>query len=427
MTRWLLLLVLMWAANPVTAAATRITLPNGCRVIVAPHSSTEVVAIELLLGISAADERPDQIGLRYLTQRLLLRGTTAESGEAIAHRLAAVGGVAEATIGLDYVELYALVPVDGFETALDIIAQAVQNPALDPAEVERQRAEAIAVAQAAAEDGFQATYLALREALYPWHPYGALTYGSPATLASLTPEDVMAFHAAQYLPNRAVLAVVGGIGAGRALKAVKAAFGDWAVSLPPATVLPVPPRLSQPDLVVRERKVKQLHVMLGFPAPAASEEDYYAGQVLDAILGGGISGRLQQRLRDELGLVYQASTFPPTLAGRSHFVLYAVSEPEQLATVQEAMLELVRQLQEKPVSAEELARAKSYLLGSYALSHQRMKDRAYALAWYETLGIGMDFEDRYRAEIAAVTSKRLQEAAQTIFGPSVLAVTYPEG
>jgi predicted Zn-dependent peptidase len=408
-------------------SAKRLRLPNGLRVVLKPSMSTDVVAIELLLDISAADEPPDQQGLRNLVQRLLLRGTRAESGDSIARRLADVGGVAEATIGLDYVEVYALAPAEGFEVALDVLAEAVQSPAFDPDEVEKQKAGAAEGALTARDDPFLETYLAFRESLYQDHPYGALTLGAPSSLARIAREDVIAFHQANYLPNRAAIAICGGVGEARAMAAVRRAFGDWAPGPPtPQRYLP-PVRLAASDMAARERPVRRAHLMIGFPAPAAGEDGYYALQVIDSILGGGTTGMLAGKLRDELGLVYEVSSFYPTLAAESHFAIYAVTDPSQLETVKAAILELVGALRDSPVSEAELSRAKSYLLGSYALSHQRMKDKAYALAWYETLGLGVDFDERYAEAIQAVTPHQVQQAAQTVFQHFVLALVVPEG
>jgi len=416
-----------WADSP-----KRLRLPNGLRVVLKPTFATDVVAIELLLDVSAADEPADQQGSRYLLQRLLLRGTAAESGDHMALRLAEVGGVADATAGLDYVEIYALVPSAGFETALEIIAQAARSPALGPEEFEAQRQAAQETARGARDDPFQETYLAFREALYGDHPYARLTLGTPESVARITREDLASFHRANYLPNRAVLAICGGVGEARAMAAARQAFGDWSPGSPaPERHLP-PVRLAMSDLRVRERPARQTPIVIGFPAPAAGEEGYYPLQVIDSILGGGATGQLGRKLRDGLGLVYEVSSFYPTLAGESHLAVYAVVGREsgplagaELEAAKAAVLELIADLQSRPVSEAELTRAKAYLLGSYALSHQRMKDQAYALAWYEILALEVDFAERYADGVGAVTANQVQEAASKL-ERFVLAVMLPE-
>ncbi len=429
MRSWPVVSIALLVCLPVAASAgapKRHTLPNGLRVIVRPNWSTEVVAIELLLDVSAQDEPGGQEGVRYLVQRLLLRGTTSETGQAMGRRLAAVGGVVNTTVGLDYVEIYALVPADGFEVALDLIADAVRQPAFAVEEVEKQKSVALEMAEAARAEPFQETYLALRQRLYPDHPYGNLTLGAPGSVASISRADISTFHGDHYGPNRAVLAVCGGVGEVRTMRAARRAFEDWVPVHPPQRSSLSAPGLRVSEVTVRERSVARTHVIIGFPAPAVDDPGYYAIQVIDTILGGGATARLPRKLREELGLVYTVSSFYPTLAGDSHLGLYAVTGPGHLRHVKSAILSLLGDLTREPVSEEELARAKTYLLGSYALSHQRMKEQAYALAWYEILGVGVEFEQSYREAIGAVTAQEVLETARSLFHRFVLAVTVPE-
>jgi predicted Zn-dependent peptidase len=427
MTRWpLAALALILLAGPAEAdRAKRLTLPNGLRVVLKPNWSTDVVAIDLLLDVPAQDEPEGRGGIRYLVQRLLLRGNASESGESVTRRLAEVGAIADTTLGLDYVEAYALTPADGFEVALRALADSILRPAFAPEEVEKQRVGAQAAARGAREEPFQETYLAFREALYGPHPYGGLTLGSPNTLASISREDLVIFHRQHYVASRAVVAVCGGVGEARALKAVREAFGDWQEGWPRVKEELPPVLLSCSEAAARERPQRQAHVMIGFPAPAVGGEGYYALQVLDSVLGGGSRARLPRKLREQLGLVYSVSSFYPTLAEESHFGVYAVTEPEHLEAVKAALLEVFADLAERPVPGEELARAKAYLLGSYALSHQRAKEQAYALAWYEILGLGVEFEQQYREGVLAVTPAQMQETARSVFQRFVLAVTLP--
>ncbi len=428
MTGWRTIVVLLLLSVPCAgwgAEAKRLTLPNDLRVVLKPNWSTEVVAIELLLDVSAEDEARGQEGIRYLVQRLLLRGTARESGVAMGRRLAGVGGVVDATIGLDYVEIYALVPADGFEVALELLAQAVLRPAFSPEEVESQKERAEEMAAAARQEPFQETYYAFRECLYRSHPYGGLTLGFAGSVADISREDIVAFHRTHYGANRAVVAICGGVGQVRAMRAVRRNFGDWAPTPPPQRRSHTTPRLKLSEVTARERHLGRAHLIMGFPAPAVREPDYYAMQVIDTILGGGATARLPRKLREELGLVYTVSSFYPTLAHQSHVAIYAVTEQQHIGRVKSGVVELLTALTREEVSQEELERAKTYLLGSYALSHQRMKDQAYALAWYEILGMGVEFEERYREGVQSVTAEQVLEAAGSFFRRFVLSVTIP--
>jgi len=428
MIRWLALFLLLLTVAPGYASAApakRLTLPNGVRLLLKSNWSTDVVAIELLLDVSAEEEPAEKQGMRYLVQRLLLRGTISETGHSMARRLAAVGGIANTTVGLDYVEIYALVPAEGFETALEILADSVRHPAFSPEEVDKQKTDTQELARAARDEPFQETYLAFRESLYPSHPYGTLTLGIPSQLASISRDDIVRFHREHYLPNRAVIAICGGVGEARAMRSLRKALGDWPEGSPKRRPALPAVALRTSEIAARERHLRRAHLILGFPAPAADETDYYIVQVIDSILSGGATARLPLKLRDELGLVYTVSSFYPTLAYDSHLGIYAVTEPHHLGIVKSAIIDVLDDLVRRRVSQKELSRAKAYLLGSYALSHQRMKEQAYSLAWYEVLGLGVDFEDRYVEAIHSVTPEQVQKAADRILSRFVLAVTVP--
>jgi len=403
----------------------RATLPNGLRLVVKSALGTDVVAVELLVDVSAYDEPGSKAGIRSLLQRLLLRGTRNETGDSMAQRLSKAAAAVDISVGLDYAELYALVPSDGFEQALTAIADMALNPVFLPEEVERQKRETLEAARAAQEDPFQATYLAVREGLYGMHPYGRSTLGDSSTLTSITREDLVSFHDRFYRPGRAVIAVCGGVTPSRALRGVRAGFGNWTAEPTDVRSRPAVAPLRTSEVTARELTTRRAQLMISFPAPAAGEPGYYEMQMVDSLLCGRSSARLPKLLREKLGIAYHVSSFYPTLAGPSHFVIHVITEPYQLEAAKTAVLEEMANLAREPVPEQELNAVKRYLLGSYALSHLRMKDQAYVLAWYETLGLGPDFEQRYADHIRAVTAAQLRATAQSVLREPLLAVTMP--
>jgi zinc protease len=395
------------------------------QVVVSPNPATEVVAAELMLHVSAADEPPDQAGIRYLAHQLLLRGSEASSGDALGKQLAAVGGSIGVSVGLDYVEIHVLSPADGFETALGVMAESARRPAFLPEEIERGKRSLLASKRADDEDPFQTVYLALRQALYGDGPYGRRPQGEPETVAALTRDDLVGFHRAHYGPRRAVLAVAGGVTEDQVMRAAEQCFGDWSGG--PATVADPPemPQLRVSDVVVRELPAHHAYVMLGVPAPAAGGPHYYAMQVIDSILGAGIGARLPQALREELGLAYDVSSFFPTLLGDSHLGVYVITEPNRLTPVKDAVVQELERLREEPVPADELARAKRLLLAAHVMSRQRALSQAYWMAWCSLLGLGPDADQQYQRGVEAVTPADIQATARDFMDHFILAAALP--
>jgi zinc protease len=421
----LLLLALLYAAAVPAAGEVRHELPNGMQVIVSPSPATEVVAAELMLRIPAADEPPDQAGIRYLTHQLLLRGSQASSGDALGEQLASVGGSIGVSVGLDYVEVHVLAPADGFETALGVMAESVRTPAFLPEEIERGKQSLFASVRGDDEDPFQAVYLALRQALYGDSPYGRRTQGDPEAVAALTRDDLVSFHRAHYVPRRAVLAIAGGVTGAQAMGAAEQYFGGWSDG--PATVADPPemPALRLSDVVVRELPAHHAYLMLAVPAPAAGGPHYYAMQVIDSILGAGTGARLPQALREELGLAYDVSSFFPTLLGDSHLGVYVTTEPNRLTPVKDAIVQELERLRQEPVPADELARAKRLLLAAHAMSRQRALSQAYWMAWCSLLGLGPDADQQYQRGVESVTPADIQATARDFMDHFVLALALP--
>jgi len=321
--------------------------------------------------------------------------------------------------------VYVVAPADGFEVGLEALAEVVRRPAFLPEEVESQKQALVNSLQPGSQDPFRETYGAFRQALYGSHPYGRNAEGEPESVAAITREQVVSFHSRYYGPQNAVLAICGGVSEARAARAVRRAFGGWAAG-PRGKRSPEPlEALAASEVVVRELPVGRLYLVLGFPAPGAGERGYYALQVVDSLLSGGNTAHLPTEVRDKAGLAYQVSSFYPTLAGPSHLAVYVVADPENLSEVKEAVLETLRGLLRAPPSAAEMARAKRYLVGSYMLGHQRMKDQSYALAWYELLGLGAGFEDTYVESVEAVTPGEVQETVRSVLRRFVLALALP--
>jgi zinc protease len=404
----------------------RTVLPNGLVLLVSPKHSSDIVAVEIMLKVSVLDEPVEQAGARQLITQTILRTAQKEKSE-----LDMLGGELSCDVGLDYLEFRAQTLGDGFVPAIDKLAKALTQPMLDTellAQVKKEQAEYLTILR---NDPFQSTYLQLRRGLYDGYPYAREATGERAAVEALTDGDLNAFRARWYLPNNAIIAVCGNVTPEQARDVVEKAFAKWAAA-------PLPERVTATDESLTASRVMALQaplpvseddttdsaqLMVGFRAPAAPDSRNFAAfQVLDSLMGRGMSGRMIAVLRNEMGLAYQISTFCPTLAHTSHFVVYAVVSDKLMEDAKETIVTEINRVLQQPVSPADLDAAKNYLIGQYALSRQRNSQRAYYLAWYETLGLGADFETRYPTLIAEVTPESLQAAVQPYLQKMIVSV-----
>ena len=185
-----------------------------------------------------------------------------------------------------------------------------------------------------------------------------------------------------------------------------------ATPLPP---LHLPTPTPQPERVVTVQETQQAIVMLGYLAGSVQDADHMPLKLLNTYLGNGLSSRLFVELREKRGLAYEVSAFYPTRADWSHFVVYMGTAPENTAVALEGLKHEVDRLRSTPLTPEELQAAKNKLLGQYALGKQTNAQIAQIFGWYETLGLGIDFDQQFQQKIADVTAEMAQAAADRYF------------
>ncbi len=404
-------------------------MPNGLVLLVKPSGFSDLVSVEVILKISISDavlqnasEPAEQIGIRSLLQELLVRGSESKS-----RQLDEWGGAVGADAALDYVKFDALVVSDGFETAMQALSDSIRHPDFDAAAVERVREEKLRYLEALREDHFHRTYLLFRQKLYGDHPYALSSDGYERTMGAISREQLLDFYSRWYLPNNTLISVCGNVTPERARKVVERTFGDWKAQPLPERKRLVPERLSHSGVAVEEGMTTIAHVLIGFPGPpAANKEEFAAFQVLNSILSRGMSGRLIESLRNELGLAYDISCFHSALEQASHLVIHVQCELSQIDAVKKAVVEQINRLMQEEVGEEELEIAKRYLLGQYLVSLQRGRQQAHNLAWYEILGLGAGFQTEYPALIKTVTAPDLQRISQKYLQKMVISLRLPE-
>jgi predicted Zn-dependent peptidase len=391
-------------------------------ILVKPNDFSDLVAVEVMLKVSICDEAPEQAGIRFLLQQLLVHESFSSE-----YPLEKWGGGAGSDVGLDYVEFNAVVVSDGFEAALETLAEMLCRPDFDVAAVERVKSETLDYLAAVREQPFWSTYLLFRQRLYGDHPYARAAEGTLETIQSMNRQELLDFYFQWFVPNNTVIAVCGNVTPERAQKAIERAFGGWKGSMIQRPDSPNPPSLTHSLIAVEEGRGAGAHVLIGFPAPEAGEPDEFAAfQVLNSLLGRGMSGRLVEALRNQLGLAYQVSCFHPTLEQQGHLATYVLCEPDQVDVVKDAVVAQINRLLLEKIGDEELESAKAYLLGQYLVSLQRSRLEAHNLAWWEILGLGSNFEEDYVTLVSAISAQDIQKVSQKYLQKMVVTLHLPE-
>jgi len=414
-------------AGPVSSAAAKDVLDNGLVVITSPvAASGTVVGVAVVIKATAADEPPGEAGLRQLLQQTMVRGSTHLSGEELAVAVDAIGADIDAGPALDYTYLTLTCLGQDLPRAVQLLAEILRYPLLTETELQGQREVALHYLTSLRGKPFEVAQRVLRQGLYGDDPYALPTQGTEESLKSITRADLTDFHKRYYVPNNTIIAIAGAAPRDAALAAVRRYFGDWQrAGLPPRRIPPIRP-LTQSAMQLRQAPVDQAYFMVGFGTGPATRAAYPVMEVIRALLGRGIGSRLFAALRESTSMAYRAEAYNFALARGGFVAAYVATDPRDLDETKNAIIREFSRLRTEPVSPSELGRAQEYAVGSHALSHQKAGDRAFHLAWYEAIGLGGDFDDRYGEAVRAVTAQQVQAAARAQFTRYALGLVLPQ-
>jgi len=413
-----------WAQTPAAAPplAERLTLPNGLVVLVAERHGLPIVTVRVSVGAGAVLDPADKPGLANLTALALLLGTPTRSAFEIDRAIEFVGGSLDAEGGRDWSEMALSVLRKDLGLGLDVLADVLLRPAFPADDVERKRGEVRASVRRSEEDPETVAARLFRRLIFPGHPYSNPVAGTEESLGRITRDDVAAFYRTAYRPETTVVAVVGDVTVGEVRDALTARLGGWRSPEPPPSA-PGMATLGAPARTeMVQRDLTQATVFIGQATITRPHPDHYPLVVASQVLGGGSSSRLYSRVREERGLAYSVyAQYGPARSGGMLLVGFQ-SENARVREVLTLVREELVRLRREPVSDEELARAKAYLVGSFPLRMDTNAELSTLLLAVERFELGLDYPARYRRAVQAVTVEDVLRAVRAHWDPDLMSL-----
>jgi len=405
----------------------RRVLANGMTVLVREDPGVGVVATSLHVRAGSLFETEATAGITNFMQRMLVRGTDKRSALGLVEAAEELGGSLEASGEVESAELRAAAIARHWEPLLGLLAEVALEPTFPAPEVERERRLLLGQLQTRADNPFQRAFDTAVRDVYGSHPYAWPALGRAESVQRITREDLVAHYRATYRPDRMVLAVSGNVPRAAVIAAAERLFRR----LPSASGLPTAPAVDpiprgEPRLL--ERDARQAQVLVGFLAPPVVHPDYAAVRVLTMVLGGGMSSRLFTELRDRRGLAYSVGVLATARTGPALFVPYLGTAPANADAALAGMLAEVQRIRAEAIDEQELARARAYLLGTLAMDRRTSARLAFHLAFYELIGAGWDWPQRFAREVETVTVADVARVAQRyLVRPTVVVLRPPKG
>ena len=404
----------------------RTVLDNGITILVVENPASDIIAARIFLQAGSRHNSWSQAGLANLVASVLTKGADNLSSMEIAEWVESVGASLGTDVAADYFLLSLKTVSADFAQMLGLAGKLLRSPTFPEAEVELERRLTLQALRSQQEQPFTVALKALREGIYQQHPYGISTMGTPDSICHLTCEDLQAFHQTYFRPDNLIISISGRLSIAEAIALVRQVFDDWEI---PAMPLPKNQTIainSQPHLIITPQETQQSIVMLGYPAPSIRSQDYGTLKLLNTYLGNGLSSRLFVELREKRGLAYDVSAFYPTRTETSHFVVYMGTAPGNVEIARLGLQQEVERLCTTQLTPQELQASQHKLLGQYALGKQTNSQIAHLFGWYETLGLGVEFEARFQAEISSVTAQNIWEVTNQYLTDPYTSLLGPE-
>jgi predicted Zn-dependent peptidase len=402
----------------------RSVLPSGVRVLTESVPSAHSTSVGYWVGVGSRDERPGQYGSTHFLEHLLFKGTAERSALEIAVSFDAVGGEHNAATAKEYTCYYARVRDLDVPMAVAVIGDMVTNSVLEPEAFDIERGVILEELAMAADDPADLAGESFFAAAFPDHALGRPIGGTPDSIRAVDRDSVMDHYREHYAPEGIVVTAAGAVDHDAFRDLVAAVFHDAPRAAPNARRTPEP--AAEPvgaSLQVLQRPTEQVSIIRGSHGLDLRDERRPALSVLNAVLGGGMSSRLFQEVRERRGLAYAVSSFAPAYLDNGAFGVYAGCAPDNVPALLRIVDDEFRKMADDGITADELARAKGQIEGALTLSLEDSDARMTRLGRSE-LGVG-EFTDLTTAldRVDRVTPDAVLELARDLLTrPVVTAV-----
>ena len=396
------------------------TLPSGLRLVTEAMPHVRSVTIGVWLTRGSRHESDDESGVAHFVEHMLFKGTTSRSAQQIAQAIDSIGGQLDAFTSKEYASYYVKVMDEHLPVAIDLLSDLVMRPALTPSDVEREQSvilEEIKMVEDAPDDLVHELFA---QQFWSRHPLGRPILGTPETVASFRSDGLRSYFDQTYVAPNLIVVAAGHLDHADVRRLVGRAFEGLPVAAP---ARPVHPPVVTPGVAARRKDIEQSHICIGTPAYPQTHPDRHATYVLNTILGGSMSSRLFQHIREDRGLAYAVYSNLMAFCDAGMLTVYAGCAPDRVDEVVSLALAELRDLRETLVPADELTRARDHLKGSLMLGLESTSSRMSNLARQE-IYFGRHFTlDEVLTAIEQVTAEDVQRVSRDLFQDGSVVAT----
>lgn len=400
----------------------KLILDNGIRLVTERIPTVKSVTVGMWVNAGSRDETPAQAGYSHFIEHMFFKGTETRSAADISREIDALGGELNAFTTRETTTFYVKVLDQHLPKAFDLLSDLFQRSRFAPKEINKEKQvvlEEIRMVQDDPEDLVQELHTGL---IMGRHPLSRPILGQATTIGQVSRRDLCDYIDTHYKPEDIVLAVAGSFDQRQLERMAARLFGTYQSSGDHIAPKRYPPEMCK-GIILKRKPLEQVHLCVGLKGIPAGHKDRYAVYVLNSVLGGSVSSRLFQEIREKRGLAYSIYSFLSGYSDGGTITIYAGTRPSEVERVLDLIRREIRKLNKCGIDREELRRTKDQMKGSLMLSLESSHSRMNKLAKDELIGGSHTSLQAMLSEINAIRSSQIARVAQELFDPGRLAIT----
>ena len=398
----------------------RDVLPNGLRLLTERMPHVRSVSIGVWLARGSRHEPESQSGIAHFVEHMLFKGTATRSAEDIAQTIDSIGGQMDAFTAKEYASYYIKVLDEHLPLAVDVLADIIRRPAFTEDDIQREKKVVLEEIKMVEDTPDDLVHELFTENFWVDHPLGRPILGTRETVEALTQAGLRSYFESVYTAPNMIVAAVGNVDHQRVRELLEAAFGTVASDSSPVSQLP--PRV-EPRIIIRNKELEQSHVCLGTSSYQQDHADRYSSYVLNTVLGGSMSSRLFQNVREKRGLAYAVFSGLSAYRDAGSMTIYAGCANNAIGELIDVVVIELRRIKDEMLAETELRRAKDHLKGSLMLNLESTSSRMSHLARQEIYFDRQFGLDETLEGVERVTREDVQRVARDLLKDGALAAT----
>ena len=400
----------------------REVLPNGVRIVTENITYVQSVALGIWVGVGARDESDNLRGISHVIEHMLFKGTPTRSAQEIADQIDSVGGDINAFTSKESTCYHVRILSEHVPLAVDILADIFLNSNIDPEELAREQNVILEEIKRRDDEPDDLVHDMFAQTLWPDHVLGKSIIGTPETVSGLKSADLKSYMAQHYTPDTIVVAAAGNLNHDEIVAMVRERFGHLTGSKADWRTPDTRPKFT-PETLYIEKPIEQVNLVMGAPGYSQLSDDKYKLSILDNVLGGSMSSRLFQEVREKRGLAYSIGSYSQSYREGGYFGVYSGTSPKTTEQVIELIRAEFKNVHKNNITEKELERSKNQFRGSIVMSQEGMNSRMMRIGRNELTYDRVIPTDEIMGKIIAVTRDDIAQVADYLFGADAYAMT----